>query len=75
MLIMGVVFMDKSEFEYLLSIGDKLSEYVDRWIAIVGEEVVAVGDSAREVFEAAKRKYPDREPMIVKLPSERVMLL
>lgn len=64
-----------SEFEYLQSIGDELGKYVGRWIAIVNDEVVAVGDSAKDVFMVAKKKYPDKEPMILKLPADRVILL
>ena len=67
--------MSRSEFEYLLSIEDQLSEYVGKWIAVVGEEIVAVGSTAIEVFKKAKEKYPDKEPMILNLPAERVMLL
>ena len=67
--------MSRSEFEYLLSIEDQLSKYVGKWIAVVGEEIVAVGTTAVEVFEKAKEKYPDKEPMILNLPAERVMLL
>jgi len=67
--------MSRSEFEYLLSIEDELSRYVGKWVAIVGEEIVAVGATAAEVFEKAKKKYPDKEPMILNLPAERIMLL
>ena len=67
--------MSRSEFEYLLSIEDELSRYVGKWVAIVGEEIVAVGATAVEVFEKAKKKYPDKEPMILNLPAERIMLL
>ena len=71
----GGSYMSRSEFEYLLSIEDQLSRYVGKWIAVVGEEIVAVGSTAIEVFKKAKEKYPDKEPMILNLPAERVMLL
>mgnify|MGYP000091240884 CR=1 FL=1 len=73
--VWGEGCMSRSEFEYLLSIEDQLSEYVGKWIAVVGEEIVAVGSTAIEVFKKAKEKYPDKEPMILNLPAERVMLL
>ena len=67
--------MSRSEFEYLLSIEDELSKYVGKWIAVVGEEIVAVGETAMEVFRKAKEKYPDKEPMILKFPAEPIILL
>ena len=62
------------EFQYLLSMAD-LGRYVGTWIALVGNEIVAVGDRGAEVFRKAKEKYPNREPFIVKVSSEKVMLL
>jgi hypothetical protein len=59
---------------YLMSMGD-LREYVGKWIALVGKELVASGDSGKEVFAEAKRKYPNKEPFVMKIPSETVMLL
>jgi len=64
-----------AEFEFLMSMGDELGQYAGRWVAVVGEEIVAVGDSGVEVFEKAKEKYPDREPLIMKVVSETVILL
>lgn len=30
----------KTEFEYMLSLGDKLGDYVEEWIAIVDNKIV-----------------------------------
>lgn len=65
----------KSEYEYVMSVGDKLGEHLGNWIAVVGEEIVASGSSAKEVFDIAKKKYPDKEPFIMKIPKETTMLL
>jgi len=64
----------KSEFQCLMSMPD-LGDYVGKWIAIVGDKVVASGKDGKAVFEEAKKKYPKREPLIMKVPSDRVMLL
>jgi hypothetical protein len=65
----------KSEYEYVMSIGHELGQHLGQWIAVVGEEIVATGDTAKEVYEKAKEKYPDKEPFIMKIPKETVMLL
>lgn len=62
-----------SEFEYIMSMSKDLE--AGKWIAVVGKEIVAKGDNGKEVFEEVKRKYPTREPFIMRVPSTAVMLL
>jgi hypothetical protein len=64
----------KDEYQCLLSMPN-LGEYVGQWIAIVGDKVVAKGSDAKSVFRQAKEKYPKKEPLILKVPQDRVMLL
>lgn len=59
---------------YLLSISN-LDQYIGKWIALVGKEIVASGDSGKAVFQAAKDKYPTKEPFVMKIPQDTVMLL
>jgi hypothetical protein len=61
-----------TEFEYIMSISETLK--AGKWIAIVKREIIE-GETAKEVFEDAKRKYPNREPFIMKVPDNSVMLL
>ena len=61
-----------TEFEYVMSISEKLEP--GKWIAVVKRDVLK-GTSAKEVFEKAKEKYPDKEPFIMKVPENAVMLL
>ena len=63
------------EFEFVLSMGDKLGEYVCQWIAIVDNEVVSEGQNAKEVYDEAKRRYPTKTPFIMKVPTDEVTLL
>ena len=65
----------KSEYEYVMSISDQLGQHLGEWIAVVGEEIVATGETAKEVYDKAREKYPDKEPFIMKIPKETVMLL
>lgn len=64
----------ESEFEYVMTMTN-LGQYVDKWIAVVDNRIVAQGTQAKEVFEKAKRRHPNREPLIMRVPSNRVMLL
>ena len=57
--------------EYLLKHSQKWSEeYPGKYIAVVGTELVAIGNNEIEVFKKAKEKYPDREVSITYVPRE-----
>lgn len=64
----------KNEFQCLMSLPN-LGEYLGKWIAIVEDQIVASGTDGRAVFKDAKEKCPNKEPLILKVPSDRVMLL
>lgn len=64
----------RDEFDYVMSMSD-LGRYVNKWIVVVNNRVVAEGTDAKEVFDRAKKRFPDREPLIMKVPANRVMLL
>lgn len=64
-----------TEFEYLLASPDLVSKNVEKWMAVVGRQVVAVGDSPKEVLAKARELFPDKEPFIAKFPKETAMLL
>ena len=64
-----------SEYDYVLSAGDKLGNYVDEWIAVVDNQIVARGKTAKEVYEKAKQYDKSKVPFIMRVPTEKVMVL
>ena len=52
-----------------------LSEYAGKWIAVMDGKVVTSGDRADEVYDEAKRKYPDKEVMLAKVPTADTLIL
>jgi len=62
-----------SEFEYVMSMSKGLE--AGKWIAVVGKEIIAKSDTAKEVFDIAKQKFPDKEPFIMKVPADAIMLM
>lgn len=64
--------MDKS---YQFYVNNDLSEYAGKWVAIVDEEVVASGDNAKVVYEEALKKFPDRLPLLAKIPKDEILVL
>jgi len=61
-----------NEFEYVMSISETLES--GKWIAVIDRDIIK-GETAKEVFMAAKSKYPEKEPFIMKVPDNSVMLL
>ena len=52
-----------------------LSNYIGKYVAIVDNEVVAYGDNAKDVWEDAKRKHPEKTPSLAKVPKEELLIL
>ena len=56
---------------YLLKHSQELSEkYPGKYVAIVEDELVAVNNSAVNVFRKAKDQFPDKEVCISYIPTE-----
>ena len=51
-----------------------LSPYIGKWIAICNKEIIAYGDSAKTVFEEAKRKCPKERSLLTKVPEKETMI-
>lgn len=44
-------------------------KYPRKVIAVLDQQIVAIGDSVPEVWKAFEEKYPDRVPMIFQIPT------
>lgn len=44
------------------------SEYEDKYVSIVGEEVVYADKDPEVAYKQAKKKYPDKEIVLWKVP-------
>lgn len=64
--------MTSKEFEFYVKAD--LSKYRGKYVAIVGDRVVASGDNAKEVFEEAKKKT-GKIPTLAKIPQEETLIL
>ena len=65
---------EKDELQCLMSTPD-LGKLIGKWIAVVGDKIVATGDTSVEVFQKSKEEHPDEIPLIMKVPEDKVMLL
>lgn len=52
-----------------------LSSYAGKWVAILGEKVIASGDDFKEVYKKAKAVAKDKEPLFTRIPKEEETLI
>jgi hypothetical protein len=67
--------MKKSAFEYVMSLGDELGSYVEKWIVVLDNNIVASGENLKQVYEEAKVRHPKRTLFVMKVPADKVMVL
>ena len=58
--------MPSKEYEFLMKIKD-LSPYEGRWIAVVGRNII-VGRTLKEAVSLAEKKFPQKRPLVMKVP-------
>ena len=61
------------EFEFL-SVTDT-SKYAGKWIAVLGQEIIASGDDLKAVYKEAKEKAGQKEPLFTRVPKEQETLI
>jgi len=65
----------EEELNYFASFPDELKKYRGKHVAIIGNKVVASGDNAIEVYKEAKKKFPDKKPVLAYVPREETLIL
>ena len=71
-----VVYMTATEISksYEFYAGADLSRYAGEWVAIVGNKVVAHGNSVKEIISKSSEAAPGKPPFIAKVPSNKILL-
>ncbi len=59
---------------YTYYINADLSKYIGHWIAIVDDKIVAHGKNVKEVYNDAKKAYPNKKPLLAKVPKEKTLI-
>ncbi len=60
------------EFEFLMANSRQFE--AGKWVVIIDNDII-IGNTAKEAYNLAKRKYPTKEIFIIKVPENKVMLL
>lgn len=65
--------MTSKEFEFYVK--TDLSKYSGKYVAIVDDKVVASGENAKEVLELALKRFPNKKPLLAKIPTQDTLIL
>jgi hypothetical protein len=65
--------MDKNSRWIVKHFSELVDKYAGKYIAVVNEGLVAVGDSRAEVEKKAKGVEPEKMPSVLKVPREEDM--
>ena len=65
----------REELKLFASFPEEMEQFRGKHVAIVGRNIVASGDSAREVFEKARKEYPEKMPVLAFIPRKEALVL
>jgi len=65
--------MDKDDLWIVEHFSEMVTKYPGKAIAVVNEQIVAIGDTEVEVESIAKQKYPKKIPSVLTIPREEDM--
>ena len=66
--------MDKDDLWIVEHFSELVTKYAGRYVAVVNETLVAVGDSRREVESKARSIEPAKIPSVLRVPREEDMV-
>ena len=67
--------MAVEEYAWFVENQKEVLKYRGKHIAIVGKEIVASARSAKVAYDIAKRKYPDKSPLLHYVPEGDLYVL
>jgi hypothetical protein len=65
--------MDKDDLWIIEHFSDLVNKYAGKYIAVVNQELVAVGESGTEVESKARKIQPRKIPSVLRVPREEDM--
>ena len=60
-------------FRVVEHFSELVTKYAGKYVAVVNETLVAVGESAKEVEDKARQPAPDKMPSVLRVPREEDM--
>jgi len=65
----------REELKWFVSFPNKLKKFEGKHVALLGNKVIASGESAKGVLEESKKKYPQKTPVLTFIPKKGLLIL
>jgi len=65
--------MDKNDLWIVEHFSELVDKYAGKYVAVVNEKLVAVGDDGKEVEDKAREVEPRKMPSVLRIPREEEM--
>ena len=65
--------MDKDDLWIVEHFSELVTKYAGKYVAVVNETLVAVGESGKEVEDKAREFEPNKMPSVLRVPREEDM--
>jgi len=65
--------MDKDNLWIVEHFSELVDKYAGKYVAVVNETLVAVGDTGKEVEDKARKIEPQKIPSVLRIPREEEM--
>jgi hypothetical protein len=65
--------MDKDDLWIVEHFSELVDKYAGKYVAVVNEQLVAVGDDGKEVEDKAREIEPRKMPSVLRIPREEEM--
>jgi hypothetical protein len=65
--------MDKDDLWIVEHFSELVTQYAGKYVAVVNETLVAVGNSGKEVEDKARAMAPEKIPSVLRVPREEEM--
>lgn len=62
--------MKEKELNWISIHYEELERYSGKWVAVLEDEVIAAGDSVKEVMELVKKKKIKESPLVTLVPTK-----
>ncbi len=67
--------MKTSEENYNYFLKADMSAYLGEWVAIVDKSIASHGKSAKQVYEEAINRFPNKRPLLTRIHEKSTMVL
>jgi len=67
--------MTSKAFEWYVSNPEKLKKYAGKHVAIIDDKIAGAGNTAKEAYDTAKKKYPKESPLLAYIPTGETLIL